>query len=89
MPPGTNARLAQIDAGELRLKCLYPAAFVRAGDGSRSSKDTKSTVTGVLQKLAEERQSLHKNRLIYCLIGMPVSAPFMIVPVSVQHCFGE
>lgn len=80
-PPGTNANLASIKAQKLRLKCYYPAAFIRKEDGSRSTGDSAATAANLLEKMATERQNLHKRRLLYSLIAMPISAPFMIVPV--------
>jgi len=35
----------------------------------------------VLQKLATERESLHRSRMIWCFVGMPISAPFALVPM--------
>ncbi|KAI1437579.1 mitochondrial K+-H+ exchange-related-domain-containing protein [Xylaria sp. CBS 124048] len=35
----------------------------------------------VLQTLATERESLHRSRLIWCFIGMPISAPLALVPM--------
>lgn len=35
----------------------------------------------VLWTLGTERESLHKSRLMWCFIGMPISAPFALVPV--------
>ncbi|XXG94278.1 hypothetical protein Hte_000532 [Hypoxylon texense] len=35
----------------------------------------------VLRTLGTERESLHKSRLMWCFIGMPISAPFALVPV--------
>lgn len=70
IPPATKARLQEIDEGRLKFQCLYPSAFMR-----------KDGVLGVVEKLAKERQALHWQRLLWCLVGMPISAPFMIVPV--------
>lgn len=74
IPPATRSRLQEIDDGKLKFECLFPSAFIR-----------NDRVLGVLEKLAKERQALHRQRLLYCLIGMPISAPFMIVPVYVIH----
>ncbi|CAK7232494.1 hypothetical protein SCUCBS95973_008278 [Sporothrix curviconia] len=38
-------------------------------------------VAGVLTRLATEREALHRRRLIWCFVGMPISAPFGLVPV--------
>ncbi|QIX00732.1 hypothetical protein AMS68_006249 [Peltaster fructicola] len=69
--PALNARtIKAINDKQLQFRCLYPGAFVK-GD----------KVVDVLGQLAKERQAFHWQRLVYCLIGMPISAPFMIVPV--------
>jgi hypothetical protein len=35
----------------------------------------------ILQKLATERESLHRSRMVWCFVGMPISAPFALVPM--------
>ncbi|KAI1298965.1 mitochondrial K+-H+ exchange-related-domain-containing protein [Xylaria venustula] len=35
----------------------------------------------VLQQLATERESLHRSRMIWCFVGMPITAPFALVPM--------
>jgi hypothetical protein len=35
----------------------------------------------ILQTLATEREGLHRSRMIWCFVGMPISAPFALVPV--------
>ncbi|KAI0386051.1 mitochondrial K+-H+ exchange-related-domain-containing protein [Hypomontagnella monticulosa] len=35
----------------------------------------------VLRTLGTERESLHRTRLMWCFVGMPISAPFALVPV--------
>ncbi|KAI1132023.1 mitochondrial K+-H+ exchange-related-domain-containing protein [Nemania abortiva] len=35
----------------------------------------------ILQTLATERETLHRSRLIWCFVGMPISAPFALVPI--------
>ena len=35
----------------------------------------------ILKSLATERQALHRKRLIWSFIGMPISAPFALIPV--------
>ncbi|OPB38322.1 hypothetical protein A0O28_0014270 [Trichoderma guizhouense] len=36
---------------------------------------------GVVRKLATERQALHRQRLIWCFVGMPITAPLGLVPL--------
>ncbi|CAK7239989.1 MAG: hypothetical protein STHCBS139747_001424 [Sporothrix thermara] len=38
-------------------------------------------VADVLTRLATEREALHRQRLIWCFVGMPVTAPFGLIPV--------
>lgn len=49
---------------------VYPASAIQ-----------KDQVPVVLRKLATEREALHRKRLIWCCIGMPIAMPFAIVPV--------
>ncbi|KAI1503097.1 mitochondrial K+-H+ exchange-related-domain-containing protein [Biscogniauxia marginata] len=37
--------------------------------------------TDVLRTLATEREALHRSRLLWCFVGMPISAPFALVPI--------
>lgn len=41
----------------------------------------KDRVSDVLRRLATEREALHRKRLIYCIVGMPISAPVALIPV--------
>jgi hypothetical protein len=46
-----------------------------------SSLIPQETVLDVLKTLGTERQALHKQRLVYSIIGTPIVAPFALVPV--------
>ena len=35
----------------------------------------------VLQRIGTEREALHKKRMMWCLVGMPISAPVALVPM--------
>lgn len=70
IPPATKSRLEAVDSGALSFQCLYPGAFLR-GD----------TVSSLLQKLATERQALHRRRMYNCILWMPITIPFTLVPV--------
>jgi hypothetical protein len=35
----------------------------------------------LVRTLATEREALHKKRLIWCFVGMPITAPFALVPM--------
>ncbi|KAI0396295.1 mitochondrial K+-H+ exchange-related-domain-containing protein [Xylariaceae sp. FL0594] len=49
---------------------VFPPSVISPSDAPR-----------VLQTLATERESLHRSRMIWCFVGMPISAPFALVPV--------
>lgn len=41
----------------------------------------ESKVLEVLKKIGSEREALHRKRLIWCVVGMPISAPIALVPM--------
>lgn len=57
-------------AGMGKVEVVYPQSLIPA-----------DRVHGVLKTLATEREALHKKRLIWCLVGMPISAPVALIPV--------
>lgn len=89
-----NQALRRIPYEEWGLKSVPPLSTKRKDDELKGSdkveifypKSLISTtrITDVLQKLSTEREGLHRRRLIWCLIGMPISAPFALVPVYVR-----
>ena len=71
LPPATKGKLEEVKQGKLgEFECLFPGKFLEEG-----------RVGGVLERLAVERQGLHKSRLGWCLVGMPITVPFAAVPV--------
>ncbi|KAF4454504.1 hypothetical protein F53441_3008 [Fusarium austroafricanum] len=46
-----------------------------------SSVISPSKVEGILKTLATGREALHRKRLVWCVIGMPITIPFALVPV--------
>lgn len=73
VPPLSTKRQDDELKGTDKVEVFYPKALI-----------PPTRVSDVLQKLSTEREGLHRKRLIWCLIGMPISAPFALVPVSVQ-----
>ncbi|KAL1843326.1 hypothetical protein VTJ49DRAFT_2143 [Mycothermus thermophilus] len=53
-----------------KVEVVYPKSLLRADQ-----------VPSVLRTLATEREGLHRTRLIWCLIGMPITIPVALVPV--------
>lgn len=86
-----NQALRQIPYEEWGLKSVPPLSTKRADDELKGSDKVEvlfpdtlipaNKVEDVLQRLSTEREGLHRKRLIWCLVGMPISAPFALVPV--------
>lgn len=70
MPPLSSGREDDSTKGMDKVQVIYPQTLI-----------PPTRVTEMLLKLSTERESLHRQRLIYCLIGMPISAPFAAVPM--------
>lgn len=51
-------------------RVLFPGRFLEEGK-----------VTGLLARIATERQKLHKQRLVWSIVGMPLTIPVAILPV--------
>jgi len=56
--------------GKAQVEVSFPPSLIQ-----------ENTVTDVLRKLGTERESLHRSRMIYCFIGMPITAPIALIPV--------
>ncbi|OAL47601.1 hypothetical protein IQ07DRAFT_589790 [Pyrenochaeta sp. DS3sAY3a] len=69
--PALSAKRKQdIIDGKAKYEILFPGLYL-----------PKERVPGILEKLAKERQSMHRSKLIWSIIIMPFTAPFMLVPV--------
>lgn len=69
--PPLSQRKKQIELkGDERVEVVYPKSLLQ-----------EAKVSKVLETLATERESLHKRRLVWCLIGMPITAPVGLLPV--------
>lgn len=88
-----NQALRKIPYEEWSLKSVPPLSTKRADDELKGTDKVeviypkslmaKSNINDVMQRLSTEREGLHRKRLIWCLIGMPISAPFAAVPMYV------
>ncbi|KAF6841959.1 hypothetical protein CPLU01_00052 [Colletotrichum plurivorum] len=70
VPPISARRKDEELKGKEKIELIYPDTIIPT---------TKAE--SVVRTLATERDALHKKKLIWCLIGMPISAPFALVPV--------
>ncbi|KAI3398832.1 hypothetical protein diail_8523 [Diaporthe ilicicola] len=70
VPPLSTKREDDELRGDDKVEVVYPQKIVSA-----------DKVTEVLHTLGTEREAFHRQRLIWCLVGMPISAPFALVPI--------
>ncbi|OAA68437.1 hypothetical protein SPI_00632 [Niveomyces insectorum RCEF 264] len=52
------------------VEVVYPPSVISSEDAPR-----------VLRRLGTEREALHRQRLIWCFVGMPITAPIAIIPL--------
>ncbi|MCJ1390168.1 hypothetical protein MMC18_003026 [Xylographa bjoerkii] len=70
IPPLSTRRAAEDVQGQEETEVIYPPSVIMPG-----------TVFDALQKLATERQSLHRRRMWGSIVGMPITAPFGLIPI--------
>ena len=71
VPPLSQSRKeAELRGGSEKVEVVYPKSLL-----------SMDKVPKILETLATERESLHKKRLIWCLIGMPIAAPIGLLPM--------
>ncbi|KAK2011189.1 hypothetical protein LZ32DRAFT_561635 [Colletotrichum eremochloae] len=70
VPPISARRKDDELKGNEKIELVFPDKVIPTGKAEQ-----------VVRTLATERDALHKRKLIWCLIGMPISAPFALVPV--------
>ncbi|CZT43644.1 uncharacterized protein RSE6_03710 [Rhynchosporium secalis] len=70
IPPLTKRKEEDELPGKGKIELSFPSTLI-----------PEEKVAELLKTLGTERQSLHKSRMIYSFIGMPISAPFALVPI--------
>lgn len=70
VPPLSARRRADVLAGREPVELTFPGAVIKPSEAE-----------GILRKLGTEREAHHRMRLIWCFVGMPISAPVALVPV--------
>lgn len=71
-PLSQNLKEAELRGTE-KVEVVFPKSLL-----------AKDKVPTILEKLATERESLHRKRLLWCLVGMPITAPIGLIPVYVH-----
>jgi len=70
VPPLSERRKIEELNGTDKVEVVYPESLIR-----------HDNVAGLLKKLATERESLHRKKLIWCFVGMPITAPIALIPM--------
>jgi hypothetical protein len=70
VPPLSTRREKEELSSKEKIEVVFPSSLIRA-----------ESVLDILKALGTERQSLHQKRMIWSFVGMPLVAPFALVPV--------
>ncbi|ATY64249.1 (fungal and plant) [Cordyceps militaris] len=70
VPPLSARRRAEELQGDGKVELVFPASVIPAAH-----------VESVAQRLATERQAIHRRQMMWCFVGMPITLPFALVPV--------
>ncbi|KAF1835899.1 hypothetical protein BDW02DRAFT_261404 [Decorospora gaudefroyi] len=70
IPALTAKRKRDIESGKAEYQVLFPGQYL-----------PQQRVPALLHKLAKERQSMHRSKLLWSILIMPLTAPFMLIPV--------
>jgi len=70
IPPLSKRKETEELSGKEKVEVSFPSTLI-----------PQDSVLELLRTLGTERQGLHKSRMIYSFIGMPISAPFALVPI--------
>jgi hypothetical protein len=68
--PPLSARREQQEIDGTKIEVIYPPSII-----------PPSAVPSLLARLSTERNAIHRKRLMWSLVGMPIAAPFALVPV--------
>lgn len=70
IPPLSARRQKKELEGKEAVSVLFPSNFI-----------PEEKLTPVLRTIATERQGLHRKTMIWCFVGMPITAPIALIPV--------
>lgn len=70
LPSLTAQRKQAIIDGKEKYEVMFPGRYLR-----------QEKLPSILEKLAKERQLMHRSKLIWSIVIMPFTAPFMLIPV--------
>lgn len=70
IPPLSARRKSDELSGKEKVEVHFPSSII-----------PEDKVMDVLRTLGTERQQLHRSRIIWSIVGMPIVAPFALVPL--------
>jgi len=70
LPALSAARKQSIIDGKEKYEVMFPGRYL-----------SPQKLPGILEKLAKERQTMHRSKLLWSIVIMPFTAPFMLIPV--------
>ncbi|SPN99631.1 uncharacterized protein DNG_02483 [Cephalotrichum gorgonifer] len=70
VPPLSARRRSEELTGKDKVELVFPGSVLGLGEAEK-----------VLHRLGSERDALHRMRLMWCFIGMPITAPVALIPV--------
>lgn len=72
IPALTPKRKKAILEGTEKYHVMFPGLYLH-----------KEKIPDLIKKLATERQAMHRSRIIWSVVAMPFTIPFMLIPVCV------
>lgn len=70
VPPLSKRRRNEELKGKEKVELCFPSVAIPVHKAE-----------GILRTLATERQALHRKKMMWCFVGMPITIPFALVPV--------
>ncbi|OAA81174.1 hypothetical protein LEL_00719 [Akanthomyces lecanii RCEF 1005] len=70
VPPLSARRRAEELTGDGKVEVVFPESVIPGAQ-----------VESLAQKLATEREAIHRRQMMWCFVGMPITIPFALVPV--------
>lgn len=70
VPPLSTRRKTEELQGKEKVELVFPGKILPL-----------AKVEEIARTLATERESLHRKNMIWCIVGMPITIPFALVPV--------
>ena len=70
VPALTARRKKAIQEGREKAHVMFPGLYLQ-----------RDQVPAILTRLARDRQAMHRSKMVWSVVGMPFTIPFMLVPV--------